>query len=147
MASVNKIILIGNCGKDPETRHTASGMQVCSVSIATSGKRKDKNTGEYVEDTQWHRVIFYDKLAEFAGKYLQKGKQVYISGSMKYGKYTDNNGNERYTADVVATEIQLLGSREEGQAAPRQAAPQQRPAQRQAAQQAQDDFDDDIPFN
>ena len=146
MASVNKIILIGNCGKDPETRHTASGMQVCSVSIATSGKRKDKNTGEYVEDTQWHRVIFYDKLAEFAGKYLQKGKQVYINGSMKYGKYTDNNGNERYTADVIATEMQLLGSREEGQAASRQPPTQQRQAPKPAPKQ-EPDFDDDIPFN
>ena len=146
MASVNKIILIGNCGKDPETSHTPSGMAACRASIATSIKRKDKNTGDLIEETQWHGVIFYDKLAEFAGKYLQKGKQVYISGSMKYGKYTDNNGNERYTADVVATEIQLLGSREEGQAAPRQPAPQQKTQQRQAAPQAQD-FDDDIPFN
>lgn len=146
MASVNKIILLGNCGKDPETRHTASGMQVCSVSIATSSKRKDKNTGEYVEDTQWHRVIVYDKLAEIAGKYLQKGKQVYIEGRMKYGKYTDNNGNERYTADVIATEMQLLGSREEGQASPRQPAAQQRPP-KPSTPQAQDDFDDDIPFN
>lgn len=145
MASVNKIILIGNCGKDPETRHTASGMQVCSVSLATSSKRKDKSTGEYVEDTQWHRVIFYDKLAEIAGKYLQKGKQVYIEGRMKYGKYTDNSGNERYTADVIATEIQLLGSREEGQAAPRQPPTQQRQAPKPAPKQ-EPDFDDDVPF-
>ena len=147
MASVNKIILIGNCGKDPETRHTASGMQVCSVSIATSSKRKDKNTGELIEETQWHRVIFYDKLADIAAQLLAKGKSVYIEGRMKYGKYTAQDGTERYTAEVIASEMRPLGGREEGQAAPRQAAPQQRPTQRQPAPQAQDDFDDDIPFN
>ena len=143
MSSVNKIILIGNCGKDPETRHTASGMQVCSVSIATSDKRKDKNTGEYVEDTQWHRVIFYDKLADIASKYLSKGKQVYIEGRMKYGKYTDNNGVERYTADVIAIEMQQLGGRDEAQS-PTQ--PRQPPRQQAAKPAPADDFDDDIPF-
>lgn len=146
MASVNKIILIGNCGKDPEISHTPSGMTACRASIATSIKRKDKNTGELIEETQWHRVIFYDKLADIAAQYLAKGKQVYIEGRMKYGKYTDNNGNERYTADVIATEMQLLGSREEGQAAPRQPPTQQRQAPKPAPKQ-EPDFDDDIPFN
>lgn len=145
MASVNKIILIGNCGKDPETSHTPSGMTYCRASIATSIKRKDKNTGELIEETQWHRVIFYDKLADIAAQYLAKGKSVYIEGRMKYGKYTAQDGTERYTADVIASEMRLLGSREEGQAAPRQPTAQQRQAPKPAPKQ-EPDLDDDIPF-
>ena len=147
MASVNKIILIGNCGKDAEVRHLPSGQPVANVSLATTTRRKDRNTGEMVEETQWHRITFYERLAEVARDYVKKGRAIYVEGRLKYGKYTDNQGVEHNTVDIIATDLTLLGSREEGQAAPRQAAPQQRPAQHQAAQQAQDDFDDDIPFN
>jgi single-strand DNA-binding protein len=165
MASVNKVILVGNCGRDPEIRYLPSGQAVANVSVATSSKRKDKNTGETVEDTQWHRVTFYDRLAEIAGEYVKKGRPIYVEGRLKYGKYTDKDGIEKNTVDIIATEMQLLGSREgmggpsgggdeEGGGggarrpapAPRAAAPAaQRPA---AAKPATgfDDMDDDIPF-
>lgn len=112
MASVNKVILLGNCGRDPEMRYMASGQPVASVSIATSSRRKDKNTGEMVEDTQWHRVTFYERLAEIVGEYVKKGSPIYVEGRLKYGKYTDQSGVERYTTDIIATEMQLLGGRE-----------------------------------
>ena len=147
MASVNKVILIGNCGRDAEVRHLPSGQPVANVSLATTTRRKDRNTGEMVEDTQWHRITFYERLAEVARDYVKKGRSIYVEGRLKYGKYTDNQGVERNTVDIIATDLTLLGGREEGQAAQSQPAAQQRPAQRQAAQQAQDDFDDDIPFN
>jgi single-strand DNA-binding protein len=112
MASVNKAIILGNCGRDPEVRFLPSGKAVCNVSIATSSKRKDKESGETIEDTQWHRVTFYDKLAEIAGEYLKKGKQVYIEGRITYGKYTGQDGVEKNTVDIVATEMQLLGGKD-----------------------------------
>jgi single-strand DNA-binding protein len=163
MASVNKVILVGNCGRDPEIRYLPSGQAVANVSVATSSKRKDKTTGETVEDTQWHRVTFYDRLAEIAGEYVKKGRPIYVEGRLKYGKYTDKDGVEKNTVDIIATEMQLLGAREgmgapaggdeEGGGgarrpapAPRAAAPAaQRPA---AAKPASgfDDMDDDIPF-
>ena len=153
MSSVNKVHLLGNLGRDPEVRHAPSGMAVCSVSIATSSRRKDKASGETIEDTQWHRVVFYDRLAEIAGEYLKKGKQVYIEGRLKYGKYTDKDGVERNTTDIVATEMQLLGGRDEGerQSAPqgRAPAPQREQARGRPAQKSGggfDDMDDDIPF-
>ncbi|RVU49116.1 single-stranded DNA-binding protein [Rubrivivax rivuli] len=167
MASVNKVILVGNCGRDPEVRYAPSGAAIANVSIATSSRRKDKNTGESVEETQWHRVTFYDRLAEIAGEYLKKGRPVYIEGRLKYGKYTDKDGIERNTVDIVANEMQLLGGREGGgmgggmggddmgeppARAPRSApparsaapAPAQRPAPK--ASTGFDDMDDDIPF-
>ncbi|MCX7814632.1 MAG: single-stranded DNA-binding protein [Tepidimonas ignava] len=160
MASVNKVILVGNCGRDPEIRYLPSGQPVASVSIATSSRRKDRNTGEVVEDTQWHRVTFYDRLAEIAGEYLKKGRPVYVEGRLKYGKYTGQDGIERNTVDIIATELQLLGSREGGSApmddgsapAPRAAAPARAPAARPApatpapAASGFEDMDDDIPF-
>ncbi|WP_333708999.1 single-stranded DNA-binding protein [Tepidimonas ignava] len=160
MASVNKVILVGNCGRDPEIRYLPSGQPVASVSIATSSRRKDRNTGEVVEDTQWHRVTFYDRLAEIAGEYLKKGRPVYVEGRLKYGKYTGQDGIERNTVDIIATELQLLGSREGGSApmddgsapAPRAAAPARAPAARPApatpapASSGFEDMDDDIPF-
>ena len=144
MASVNKVHLLGNCGRDPEMRYLPSGKAACNISIATSSKYKDKE-GNVVEDTQWHRVQFFDKLAEIAGQYVKKGQPVYIEGRLKYGKFTNKDGVEQNTCDIVATEMQLLGSREQGQqsaapAAPRQAA---KPA---AAGSGFDDMDDDIPF-
>lgn len=114
MSSVNKAIILGNCGRDPEVRYTPAGVAICNVSIATSSKRKDKQSGEMIEDTQWHRVTFYDRLAEVAGEYLRKGKQVYVEGRIKYGKYTDKDGVERNSVDIVAESMQLLGGRDEG---------------------------------
>ena len=112
MASVNRVTLLGNVGRDPETRFLASGQQVTNLSLATTSKRKDKNTGETVEDTQWHRVVFYERLAEVVGQYVKKGSPIYIEGRLKYGKYTDQSGVERYTTDIIGTEMQLLGGRE-----------------------------------
>ena len=154
MASVNKVILVGNCGRDPEIRYLPSGQAVANVSVATSTRRKDKNTGESIESTEWHRVTFYDRLAEIAGEYVKKGKSVYVEGRLKYGKYTDKDGVEKNTCDIVATELQLLGGRDEGQQpAQRPAQAAQRPAQpapKQAPRPASgfDDLDDDgsIPF-
>ena len=161
MASVNKVILVGNCGRDPEIRYLPSGQAVANVSIATSSRRKDKNTGESIEDTQWHRVTFYDRLAEIAGEDLKKGRPAYIEGRLKYGKYTDQAGVEKNTVDIIATELQLLGGRE-GMGGPgegddggqRRAAPAARPAASAPARTAPaarpasgfDDMDDDIPF-
>jgi single-strand DNA-binding protein len=160
MASVNKVIIMGNCGRDPEVRYTPSGAAICNVSVATSSKRKDKNTGETIEDTQWHRVTFYDRLAEIAGEYLKKGRPVYVEGRLKYGKYTDKDGIERNTVDIVATEMQLLGGREGGGApssdegggggysrAPAPAAAAKKPAAASSKPATGfDDMDDDIPF-
>jgi single-strand DNA-binding protein len=166
MASVNKVILVGNCGRDPEIRYLPSGQAVANVSVATSSRRKDKNSGEMIEDTQWHRVTFYDRLAEIAGEYVKKGRPIYVEGRLKYGTYVDKaTGVEKNTVDIIATELQLLGGREgmgggeEGggggysrpAAAPRQAAPAPRPpapAPAAAARQSSgfDDMDDDIPF-
>ena len=112
MASVNKVILVGNCGRDPEIRYLPSGQAVANVSVATSSRRKDKTTGETVEDTQWHRVTFYDRLAEIAGEYVKKGRPIYVEGRLKYGKYTGQDGIEKNTVDIIATELQLLGGRE-----------------------------------
>ena len=114
MASVNKVILVGNLGKDPETRFMPNGDQVTNVTIATSETWKDKSTGETIEDTQWHRITFYDRLAEIAGEYVKKGRPIYVEGRLKYGKYTDQSGVEKNTCDIVATELQLLGGREGG---------------------------------
>jgi single-strand DNA-binding protein len=168
MASVNKVILIGNCGRDPEVRYTPSGTAICNISVATSSRRKDKASGESIEDTQWHRVTFYDRLAEIAGEYLKKGKPVYIEGRLKYGKYTDKDGIERNTVDIVAEQMQMLGGREgggmggdegggggggysrdrESAPAPRPAAARPAPAPRPAPKSSTgfDDMDDDIPF-
>jgi single-strand DNA-binding protein len=167
MASVNKVILLGNCGRDPEIRYLPSGQAVANISIATTSRRKDKNTGENIETTEWHRVTFFDKLAEIVGEYVKKGNPLYVEGRLKYGKFTNKDGHEQNTCDIVATEMQLLGSRQgaggpsgdEGggsgggsysrpAAAPRAAAqaPAQRPAPASKAASGFDDMDDDIPF-
>jgi single-strand DNA-binding protein len=165
MASVNKVILVGNCGRDPEIRYLPSGQAVANVSVATSSKRKDKTSGELVEETQWHRVTFFDRLAEIAGEYVKKGRPIYVEGRIVYRKYTDKDGVEKQSTDIIATEMQLLGSREgmggpsggdeDGGGAPRRSAPPQRPAAGGggAARPAPskpasgfDDMDDDIPF-
>ena len=166
MASVNKVILVGNCGRDPEIRYLPSGAAVANVTLATSSKRKDKTSGETIEDTQWHRITFYDRLAEIAGEYVKKGRPIYVEGRIKYGKYTGQDGVEKNTVDIIATELQLLGGREgmggpaaggdeEGGGAPRRSAPPQqrapapaaqRPAAAQKPSSGFDDMDDDIPF-
>jgi single-strand DNA-binding protein len=165
MASVNKVILIGNCGRDPEIRYLPSGQAVANISIATTSRRKDRTSGETVEDTQWHRVTFYDRLAEIAGEYVKKGRPIYVEGRLKYGKYTDQAGVEKNTVDIIATEMQLLGGREgmggpsggdedggaparRPAAAPRAAAsaPANRPAAAAKPASGFDDMDDDIPF-
>jgi len=154
MASVNKVILVGNCGRDPEVRYLPSGQAVANVSIATTSRRKDKTSGEVIEDTQWHRVTFYERMAEIAGEYLKKGKPVYIEGRLKYGKYTDKDGVEKQTCDIVATEMQLLSGRDDagGQqraaapapAAARPPAPASAPRPAPVPAMADDDFD--VPF-
>ena len=175
MASINKVILIGNLGRDPEVRYTPSGAAVCNVSVATTRNWKDKNSGDKVEETEWHRVVFYDRLAEIAGEYLKKGRPVYVEGRLKTRKWQDKDGKDNYTTEIVAEQMQLLGGREGGgggggygggqggnpedysQEAP--SAPS-RPAARPAAAQRPapapaptqksstgfDDMDDDIPF-
>ncbi len=112
MASVNKVILVGNLGRDPETRYSPNGGAICNVSIATTRNWKDKTSGERREETEWHRVVFYDRLAEIAGEYLKKGRAVYVEGRLKTRKWADKEGQERYTTEIIATEMQLLGSRE-----------------------------------
>ena len=157
MASVNKVILIGNLGRDPEVRYAPSGAAICNVTIATSRQWKDKTSGERQEETEWHRVVFYDRLAEIAGEYLKKGRPVYVEGRLKTRKWTDKDGVEKYTTEVIADQMQLLGGREGGggadegggSAAPRQApAARPAPASKPAAKAAGgfDDMDDDIPF-
>ena len=148
MASVNKVIIMGNCGRDPELRYLPSGQAVANVSIATTSKRKDKNTGETVEDTQWHRVTFYERLAEIAGEYIKKGKPVYVEGRLKYGKFTNKEGVEQHTCDIVATELQLLGGKDQAESPPSFKKPSQDAAKARQAPKASSGFDDfeDPPF-
>lgn len=153
MASVNKVILIGNLGRDPEVRYTPSGAAVCNVSLATTRNWKNKDSGDKVEETEWHRVVFYDRLAEIAGEYLRKGRPVYVEGRLKTRKWQDKDGVEKYTTEIVAEQMQLLGSREgqgdaEGAArttASRPAAAGNKPAAAKSST-GFDDMDDDIPF-
>jgi len=159
MASVNKVILIGNLGRDPEVRYTPNGAAICNVTIATSRNWKAKDTGEKMEETEWHRVVFYDRLAEIAGEYLKKGRPVYVEGRLKTRKWQDKDGVEKYTTEIIADQMQLLGSREGmGGGAEEGAgggAPSRAPAQRPApagkpagtkSSTGFDDMDDDIPF-
>jgi single-strand DNA-binding protein len=169
MASVNKVILIGNLGRDPEVRYTPSGSAVCNVTIATTRSWKSKESGEKVEETEWHRIVFYDRLAEIAGEYLKKGRSIYVEGRLKTRKWTDKDGAEKYTTEIIAQEMNMLGSREgmgaggggdeEGgsyeRAVPQRPAPASRPAAastptaRPAPKSSPtgfDNMDDDIPF-
>jgi single-strand DNA-binding protein len=141
MRGVNKVIIVGNCGKDPETRYSQSGTAMCSVSVATSEQWKDKQMGEKQERTEWHRIKFFGKLAEIAGEYLRKGSQVYVEGSIRTDKYTDKDGIERYATDIIAREMQMLGGKPEGQRQERQ-----RPAQPTPEETGGGFEDDDIPF-
>ena len=149
---VNKVILVGNLGKDPEVRYMPNGNAVANITLATTESWKDKQSGEQQEKTEWHRIVMFRRLGEIAGEYLKKGSQVYIEGKLQTRKWQDNSGNDRYTTEIVANEMQMLGGRGGGgstgfssDSAPAQAAPaQSAPAPAPAA--AGGDFDDDIPF-
>lgn len=151
---VNKVILVGNLGQDPETRFLPSGGAVTNVTLATSETWKDKQSGQQQERTEWHRVVFFNRLGEIAGEYLRKGSKVYVEGSLRTRKWQGQDGQDRYTTEIVANEMQMLDSRGGDSAgqynAPQQQAPQQPGAQPQTAAQPApggfDDFDDDIPF-
>ena len=146
MASINRATIIGNVGRDPELRYSAAGAAVCNITVATSRNWKDKTSGEKVEETEWHRVVFYDRLAEIAGEYLKKGRSVYVEGRLKTRKWTDKEGVERYTTEIVAENMQMLGGRDDGE---RTAPPAQRQAPKPAPKSSAsgfDDMDDDIPF-
>ena len=114
MASVNKVIIVGNVGRDPETRYMPSGDAVTNISVATSDRYKDKQTGEMKETTEWHRVAFFGKLAEIAGQYLKKGSQVYVEGRLRTRKWADASGQEKYSTEIVADSMQMLGSKMAG---------------------------------
>ena len=167
MASVNKVIIVGNLGRDPEVRYNPNGGAWCTVSIATTRNWKDKTSGEKVEETEWHRVVFNDRLAEIAGEYLKKGRSVYVEGRLKTRKWTDKDGVEKFTTEIVANEMQMLGGREgmgggdEGggggyrggdrggeERESRAPAARQQPASKPAPKSSTgfDDMDDDIPF-
>jgi len=153
---VNKVILIGNLGQDPEVKYMPNGGAVTNVTIATSESWKDKSTGEQKEKTEWHRVVFFQRLAEIVGEYLKKGSKVYIEGKLQTRKWQDQSGNDRYTTEIVANEMQMLDSRGGGSGgggnfnpSPSQssgAAPQQQPAAAAPTGGGMGDFDDDIPF-
>ena len=168
MASVNKVILVGNLGRDPEVRYSPEGSAICNLSLATTSQWKDKNSGERREETEWHRVVMYNRLAEIAGEYLKKGRSVYIEGRLKTRKWQDKDtGADRYSTEIVADQMQMLGGREGGegggggyggggyddapQRAPRQAAaprpaPQRTPPAQNNNPANLSDMDDDIPF-
>ena len=159
MASINKVILIGNLGRDPEMRSFPDGGSISNVTLATTRSWKDKNSGERVEETEWHRIVFRDRLAEIAGEYLRKGKQVYIEGRLKTRKYTDKDGVEKYTTEIMASDMTMLGSREGmgggdeggggggGYSRPARPAAAPAAAPKAAAKPTSfDDMDDDIPF-
>ena len=144
---VNKVILVGNCGKDPETRYMPSGGAVTKISIATSDSWKDKQSGEQKDRTEWHNVVFFGRLGEIAGEYLRKGSQVYVEGSLRTNKWQDKSGNDRYTTEIVASEMQMLGGRSSGDSyAPAQAPASAASRPEPAAAMVEDGFDDDIPF-
>jgi len=157
MASVNKVILIGNLGRDPEVRYMPDGGAITNISIATTENWKDKN-GEKQEKTEWHRVAFFGKLAEIAGEYLKKGSQVYVEGRLQTRKWQDKDGNDKYTTEIVADRMQMLGSRQgmggAGAGAGEREAPERgesarpagKPAGAKPAGSKFDDFEDDIPF-
>jgi single-strand DNA-binding protein len=145
---VNKVILIGNLGADPEVKYTPSGSAVANLRLATTESRRDKQSGEQQEHTEWHRLVMFGRLAEIAGEYLRKGSQIYVEGRIQTRKWQDRDGNDRYTTEIVANEMQMLGGRQ-GMGAPayeeegtRES--QSRPAPASSAATA--DFDDDIPF-
>ena len=150
---VNKVILIGNLGNDPDIRYTASGAAVANISLATAESWRDKESGEQQERTEWHRIVFFSRLAEIVGEYLRKGSQIYVEGRLQTRKWQDKEGNDRYTTEIVANEMQMLGSRSGGSANFEPSPSPQNNAPASAAEPSSiatpkpaDDFDDDIPF-
>lgn len=158
MASVNKVILVGNLGRDPETRYAVSGSAICNITLATTRHWKDRNTGERQEETEWHRVVLYDRLAEIASEYLKKGSSCFVEGRLRTRKWQDRDGLDRYTTEIIATSLQLLGSRgstgqksgsddvSEHHQANRAPAAQNRAPAATSSNTGFDDMDDDIPF-
>lgn len=152
MASINKVILVGNLGQDPEVKYMPSGGAVTNISIATTDSWKDKATGEKKDKTEWHRVVFFNRLAEIAGEYLRKGSQVYIEGSLRTRKWQNQQGQDQYTTEIVAREMQMLGSRannanSDGQSGLSSSnAPQNQQSSNPGPPQNFDNFDDDITF-
>ena len=155
MASVNKVILVGNLGRDPETKYMPDGAAITNVSIATSYQRTDKASGQKTEETEWHRVVFFSRLAEIAGEYLKKGSQVYVEGRLRTRKWQDKEGQDRYSTEIVADTMQMLGSRAgsgEPRGEPRGEPMGQKASEPKAAAPAKkpagkfDDMEDDIPF-
>lgn len=136
MSSINKVIIIGNLGKDPEMRYTQDGKAIANLTVATSDVWKDKQTGEKKEKTEWHRVTFFDKLAEIAGKYLKKGSKIYLEGKLQTRKWQDKDGQDRYTTEILGNEMKMLSPKGEGET-------QRQPAPPPAAS---NDFDDEVPF-
>jgi single-strand DNA-binding protein len=154
---VNKVIIVGNCGQDPETRYMPSGGAVTNLSVATSESWKDKNTGDQQERTEWHRVVFFNRLAEIVEQYVKKGTKLYIEGSLRTRKWQGQDGQDRYTTEIVASEMQMLDSRGSqggyeqppagfSQSESPQQAPQQQSAPKSSGQTQDTSFDDDIPF-
>jgi len=155
---INKVILVGNLGKDPEIRYSASGAAIANITVATSDNWKDKQTGEKQERTEWHRVVFFNRLAEVVGEYLKKGSQVYVEGRLQTRKWQDKEGQDRYTTEIVASEMQMLGGRagsgdsggydqSNSYSQRASAAPAAAPAPAaQSSDSGFDNFDDDIPF-
>ncbi|MDH5601198.1 MAG: single-stranded DNA-binding protein [Gammaproteobacteria bacterium] len=149
---VNKVILIGNLGQDPEVKYMPNGNAVANITVATSESWKDKNTGEQVDKTEWHRVVFFRRLAEIVGEYLKKGSKIYIEGKLQTRKWQDKNGADHWTTEVIANEMQMLDSRgggssdfDQNQSSSSDFGTQSAPAQ-SAPAPANNDFDDDIPF-
>lgn len=146
---INKVILVGHLGKDPEVRYAPSGQAIANVTLATSEQWKDKNTGEKQERTEWHRVVFFSRLAEIAGEYLKKGSQVYVEGRLQTRKWQDKDGQDRYTTEIVANEMQMLGGRGNSGGGDSYSQDSSYNAPEPAGASsggAADDFDDDIPF-
>lgn len=146
MASVNKAIILGNIGKDPEVKYTASGEAICNITVATSESWKDKATGEKKDLTEWHRISFFGKLAEICGQYLKKGSQVYVEGSIRTRKWTDKEGQERYTTEIRGDEMKMLGGKQEGTKRNQDSVGNSSTQQKSKPKQSFDDLGDDIPF-
>lgn len=142
MSSVNKVIIIGNAGKDPEVRYLADGSAVTNITVATSEKWTDKATGETKEATEWHRIVMYGKVAEIAGQYVKKGTSAYYEGKLKTRKWTDKDGVDKYTTEIVCDKLQLLGGKQQGESQPQQ----RKTAPRQSTNNAVADLDDDLSF-
>lgn len=145
---INKVIILGNLGQDPEVKYMPNGNAAANITVATSESWKDKNTGETVEKTEWHRVVFFRKLAEIVGEYLHKGSKIYIEGKLKTRKWQDKSGADRWTTEIIADQMQMLDSKGSGQGQATAAGTNgtQPSASQSAPAPASDDFDDDIPF-